>query len=114
VRCDEVLPVTPADARFEFVIDEGGRLCDSSRCRGDTAEVFGKFVGRPFIAGALCAGTFGVPVCRFIVPFAGRFAGLFTGELPTRPAVRPLLLSVRTRIWDAPCAGAVRATTMRF
>jgi hypothetical protein len=39
---------------------------------------------------------------------------LFTGALPTRPEVSPALLSVRTRIWDAPCAGAVRAITVRF
>jgi hypothetical protein len=59
VRWDELLPVTGADARFEFVNAEGGRLCESSRCRGDTVDVFGEFVGRPFITGALCAGALG-------------------------------------------------------
>jgi len=48
--------------RAAFGIAEGGRFCDSSRCRGDTADEFGEFVDRPFIAGALCAGAFGVPV----------------------------------------------------
>jgi hypothetical protein len=49
--------------RAAFGIAEGGRFCESSRCRGDTAELFGEFVGWPFIAGALCAGAFGVAVC---------------------------------------------------
>jgi len=67
-----------------------------------------------FIPGVVRAGAFGVPVRWFIEPFAGRFAGLFTGVLPMRPEVRPLLLTVRTFDWDAPCAGAVRAITARF
>jgi hypothetical protein len=49
--------------REVFGIAEGGRFCDKSRCRGDAAGVFGEFVGWPFIAGALCAGAFGVAVC---------------------------------------------------
>jgi hypothetical protein len=51
-----------ADGRFWLVDEEGGRFCDSSRCRGDTADVFGVFVGRPFIAGVLCAGALDVAV----------------------------------------------------
>jgi hypothetical protein len=48
----------------EFGIAEGGRFCDKSRCRGDTAgDVFGTLDGRsPFIAGESCTGPFGVPV----------------------------------------------------
>ena len=87
-------------------MDEGGRLCDSSRCREVIPEVLGMLPGRPFIAGALRDGAFGVTACQFMV--------LFTGLLPTWPAGRPALLSVRTRAWDAPCAGAVRAITVRF
>ena len=77
--------------RAAFGIAEGGRLCDKSRCRGDTAELLGEFAGRLFMVGELCAAL-GVAVCWFIALFAERFAGLFTGlftgELPTRPAVR--------------------------
>jgi hypothetical protein len=113
-RCVAVLPTEALGVREEFGIAEGGRFCDSSRCRGETGDVFGVFVGRPFIAGALCAGAFGVAVRWFTAPFAGRFAGLFTGALPTRPAVRTRGFTVRTGICDAPCAGVVRATTLRF
>jgi hypothetical protein len=62
-RCDALLPVAAADVRFEFVMDEGGRLCDSSRCREVTPEVLGTLPGRPFIAGALRDGAFGVTAC---------------------------------------------------
>jgi len=61
-RGDAVLLVAALGVRAEFGIGEGGRFCESSRCRGDTADEFGEFVGRPFVAGALCAGAFGVPV----------------------------------------------------
>jgi len=72
-RGEGALPVAASGVRAALGIAEGGRFCDSSRCRGDTAELFGEFVGRPFIAGAfgefvgrpfitgeLCAGAFGV------------------------------------------------------
>jgi hypothetical protein len=52
------LAVTEADVRFEFVIDEGGRLCESSRCRGVIPDVLGMLPGRPFIAGALLGRLF--------------------------------------------------------
>jgi len=87
-------------------MDEGGRLWDSSRCREVIPEVLGRLPGRPFIAGALRDDAFGVTACWFMV--------LFAGPLPTWPAGRPVLLSVRTRAWDTPCAGAVRAITVRF
>jgi hypothetical protein len=78
-RCDAVLFTAALGVRVEFGMAEGGRFCESSRCRGDTADEFGALVvGRPFIAGALCAGVFGVKVCWFIAPFGGRFAGPFT------------------------------------
>jgi hypothetical protein len=112
------------DGADEFGIAEGGRFCDGpfsdgTFCRSDGADEFGIAVARPFIVGAFClgafsAGAFGVPVRWFIAPFAGRFPGLFTGESPMRPEVSPVLLTVRTGIWEAPCAGAVRATTVRF
>jgi len=50
------------DVREEFGIAEGGRFWDRSRCLGDTADVFGVLVDRPFIAGESCTGEFGVPV----------------------------------------------------
>jgi len=62
VRGDAVLPIEALGVRAEFGIGEGGRFWESSRWRGDTADVFGEFVGRPFIAGVLCAGAFGVAV----------------------------------------------------
>jgi hypothetical protein len=39
--------------RFEFVTEEGGRFCESSRCLGVKPEVLGVLLVRPFIAGAL-------------------------------------------------------------
>jgi len=63
-RCEALLPVgAAADVRFEFVMDEGGRLCDSSCCREVIPEVLGLLPGRPFIAGALRDGAFGVTAC---------------------------------------------------
>jgi hypothetical protein len=50
------------DVLEEFGIAEGGRFWDRSRCRGDTADVFGVLVDRPFVAGESCAGAFDVPV----------------------------------------------------
>src|SRR6267143_4968685 len=47
-------------------------------------------------------------------PSAGRFCELFPDVLPTRPAVSLPPSIVRTRIFEAPTAGAVRATTVRF
>jgi len=44
-------------------MDEGGRLCESSRCREVIPEVLGMLPGRPFIAGALRDGAFGVTAC---------------------------------------------------
>ena len=61
-RCDAVLPIVALDVRGELGIAEGGRFWDSSRCRGDTADVFGVVADRSFIAGVSCAGAFGVPV----------------------------------------------------
>ena len=61
-RCDAELPIVTLGVRAEFGIAEGGRFCDNSRCRGDTADVFGMVDGRPFIAGESCAGAPGVPV----------------------------------------------------
>jgi len=77
-------------------MDEGGRLCDSSRCREVIPEVLGMPPGRPFIAGALRDGAFG----RDGMLIHGAVHSL----LPTWPEDRPALLSVRTRAWDAPCA----------
>jgi len=54
--------IVALDVRGELGIAEGGRFWDSSRCRGDTADVFGVVADRPFIAGVSCAGAFGVPV----------------------------------------------------
>jgi hypothetical protein len=62
-RGDAALPVEALGVCAAFGIAEGGRFCESSRCRGDTEDVFGEFVGRLFIAGVLCAGAFGVTVC---------------------------------------------------
>src|SRR5258708_2599180 len=61
-RCDVELPIVPLGVRAAFGIADGGGFCDSSRCRGDTADVFGMVDGRPFIAGESCTGPFGVPV----------------------------------------------------
>ena len=68
-RCEAVLPTVGADVRFEFVTDEGGRFCESSRCRGVMLDVLGMlpgrmfvvgmFPGRLFAVGALCDGAFG-------------------------------------------------------
>ena len=106
-------PVRPTQVTLMPAIARSPRELVAANTAWSTGEGLGAF-GGPFIAGVLCPGTFGVPVRWFIAPFAGRFAGLFTGELPMRPEVRPLLLTVRTCDWDAPCAGAVRAITVRF
>ena len=89
MRCEPVLPAAPEELRL-FITD-GGRLFDSSCCRGLMPDDGELLPGRPLIAGELCAGP-----------------------LLVRPGVNPALLNVRTRICDAPCAGAVRATTVRF
>src|SRR6266849_7363908 len=108
-RCDVVLPITLAEVRFELVIAEGGRFCESSRWRGEVIwDVPGALLGRLFIAGVLpgrlfiegvlCVGTFCCVAARgFIV--------LFTGALPVRPELKLALLTVCTRICEAPCAG---------
>ena len=82
-RCEAVLPKVATEVRFEFVNAEGGRLCESSRCRGVMPDVLGtlpgwKFVvgalpgrlfdvgalpGRKFDVGALCDGALGVMEC---------------------------------------------------
>ena len=77
-------------AREEFVIDEGGRLCESCAWR--------------LFVGALPA----VPrekVAEFDVP---------TRALAGRPTVKCALLNVFTWLFAAPAAGAVRAITERF
>src|SRR5437660_12261611 len=62
--CEVVLPMTLADARFELVIAEGGRFCESSRWRGEVIWdppgalpewlfIEGALLGRLFAAGAL-------------------------------------------------------------
>lgn len=63
-RGDAVLLLTgELGVRAAFDVAEGGRFCERSRCRGDTAELLGEFAGRLFIAGELCAGALGVAVC---------------------------------------------------
>ena len=58
-RCDVVLPITLAEVRFELVIAEGGRFCESSRWRGEVIwDVPGALLGRLFIAGALAGRLF--------------------------------------------------------
>jgi hypothetical protein len=111
-----VLPVAADGVRFEFVIDEGGLLCESSRCLGVMTEVLGMLLGRLFVAGVLPGRLFVAGALRdgMFGATARKLFVLFTGALPARPEVSPVLLSVRTRIWDAPCAGAVRAITVRF
>ena len=54
--------MTEADARFEFVIVEGGRFCERPRSRLAAPELLGMLPGRLFIAGAL--------PCRLFVPGA--------------------------------------------
>lgn len=44
----------------------------------------------------------------------GRFADMFGGLLPLRPADKPCVFIVRTGMCEAAAAGAVRATTERF
>ena len=53
-----MLPVAADGVRFEFVIDEGGLLCESSRCLGVMTEVLGMLLGRLFVAGTLRDGVF--------------------------------------------------------
>jgi hypothetical protein len=97
-----------------FPIADGGRFCDSSRCRAVIPEVFGVFAARPFIAGVLCDGVFPAFERWFIAPFPERFIAPFMGALPVRPALNLLLLIVRTGMCEAARAGAVRAITERF
>jgi len=89
--CEPELPAAPAELRFELFMDEGGLLFDSSCWRELVPDDGVALLGRPFIAGELRAGP-----------------------TPVRPGVKPELLNVRTRACEAPCAGAVRATTVRF
>jgi hypothetical protein len=46
--------------------------------------------------------------------FGERFEPAFGEKFPARPGVSPFVFIVRTRISDAPLAGAVRAMTGRF
>ena len=114
VRCGALLFIVELGVRAEFGIAEGGRFCESSRCRGVVPDVLGMAPGRPFMVGALCAGAFGIPARGFIAPIAGRFEPLFPSALPARPLVKPLPFTVRTGMCEAACAGVVRASTERF
>ncbi len=46
-----LLLIEALGVRAEFGIAEGGRFCESSRCRGAIAELFGVFPFRPPISG---------------------------------------------------------------
>lgn len=109
--CASQVRPLPARARLLFApgpfverlpgIAEGGRFCESSRCREVIPEL------APELACAL-PGRFGNwPLILML---------LCTPELPTWPfalALRAPFI-VRTGSREAPCAGAVRAMTARF
>src|SRR5260370_37925490 len=76
-RWAEELPIVPLGVRAAFGIADGGRFCDSSRFRGDTADVFAMVDGRPFNAVQSLTAPFGVAVPILTAPFAVRFAAPF-------------------------------------
>jgi hypothetical protein len=55
--CGELLFIVAFGVRAEFVAAEGGRLCESSRCREVMPDVFGELPEWPLMA----AGAFAVP-----------------------------------------------------
>jgi hypothetical protein len=117
-RPRSVTPPCAAHVRVPFVVAEGGRFDESSRCRGDIGEGTVVVDARLFIAGA-----FGAVVRGFIAPLlAGRFSCVpvpfmvlpLTGPWPGRPAVNPVVLIAWTGMREAACPGVVRAITARF
>jgi hypothetical protein len=76
-RCELLLLVELLVERFELGIAEGGRFCESSRCRAVIPELAGEFPTFPF------ARTF--PLAFELPTWPFTLAVPFTGEFPTRP-----------------------------
>ena len=86
-RCGPLL-ITLLVERFELGIAEGGRFCESSRCRPVIPELAGEFPARPFaVAFPLTPESLNWPF-TLAVPLAEEF--------PKRPAVIELPFIVRT------------------
>jgi hypothetical protein len=112
-RCEELLTAAPTDARFEFVIAEGGRFCESCCCREVMPDELGALLGRLlivdeppgrlFVAGALLPG-------RLLV--VGALLGwlFIVGAPPGRLFVAGALLPARLFIVGALCDEAFGAT----
>jgi hypothetical protein len=84
-RCEPLFTMLLVE-RFEFGIADGGRSCESSRCRAVIPELAGEFCTRPF------ALAFAPELLNW--PFT--LAVPFTGEFPNRPAVVALPFMVCT------------------
>jgi len=71
---------------------------------------------RMLLPAADCGRFLDKSFCLVKVPplFGERFEPVFGEKFPARPGVSLLVLIVRTRMSDAPLAGAVRAMTDRF
>jgi hypothetical protein len=86
-RLDDALLFAFTDARpLTLALADGGRLLESSRWRCDVAELL--VVSRP--------------------------ARMFPDALLLLPRLADCVFMVRTGMWEAPVAGAVRAITARF
>jgi hypothetical protein len=65
--------------RFEFGIAEGGRFCESSRCRAVVPELAGEFSTRPL--------ALAFPLAPELLNWPFTLAVPLAGEFPNRPAV---------------------------
>jgi hypothetical protein len=112
-RLDEALPFAEARPFTPlFVLADGGRLLESSRCREDIEPLLTWLPWRLF-GDADAPALLRAPKPPLLL-FVPRFTPPLPAPFPTRPAESPRLSIVRTGICEAAAAGAVRATTERF
>jgi hypothetical protein len=91
-RCEPLLLVGLFAERFELGVADGGRFCESSRCRAVVPELEGEFSIRPFTP----AFAFAFPLAPELLNWPFALAVPFTGEFPNRPAVVALPFMVCT------------------